>query len=263
MSVETSERLAHHIHRHNASDDRILVAQSRAQRRKQILRRHVDLVAQAFGGRFEFGEVVAVGFDQITHALDRIGFEWRAFMRDRPSAPPPWSRRAALRYRPRRAAAARMRDAGTEFGEVAQFLFRQIDLAKQRIGKDLVQLREEAIFIRRREIAEIEVIGLGEAQQQLRGDRPLVALNQIDVARRNAEALCHLGLGQALLLPDPPEARPHEQLLARLARHPRNSRFPSRHSVVDCDKIDKMTFITSRDVTSHHHSNTRHLVVLS
>jgi len=36
-----------------------------------------------------------------------------------------------------------MRDAGAEFGEVAQLLLRQIDLPEQRIGKDLVEFGEK------------------------------------------------------------------------------------------------------------------------
>jgi hypothetical protein len=44
--------------------------------------------------------------------------------------------------------------------EIAQFQLRQVDLAEQRIGKDLVELREEAILVGDGEIAEIEVVGL-------------------------------------------------------------------------------------------------------
>ena len=51
----------------------MLFPQPRAERRKQVLRRHVQFVAQGFGGLLELGEVIAVGLDQVAHPLDRIG----------------------------------------------------------------------------------------------------------------------------------------------------------------------------------------------
>ena len=42
---------------------------------KQVLRRHVDLVTQPFGRLLELGKIVAVGLDQVAHALDRVGLE--------------------------------------------------------------------------------------------------------------------------------------------------------------------------------------------
>ncbi len=88
----------------------------------------------------------------------------------------------------------RVGDAGRELGEVAQLLLRQVDLPEQRVGKDLVQLGEEAVLVGCREIAQVEVVGLRKAQQQLRGDRALIPLDQVDVARRHAEPLGDLGL---------------------------------------------------------------------
>ncbi len=40
----------------------------------------VQFVAQAFRGLFEFGEIIAVGLDQVADALDRIGLEARALV---------------------------------------------------------------------------------------------------------------------------------------------------------------------------------------
>ena len=51
-----------------------------------------------------------------------------------------------------------MRHPGAEFGEVAQLLLGQVNLAEQRVGKDLVQLGEEAVLVGGGKIAEIEVI---------------------------------------------------------------------------------------------------------
>ena len=156
-------------------------------------RRHVDLVAQRFRRLLEIGKIVAVGLDQVAHALDRIGLEARPI-----GAVGDLGGHHGLAA-PRLGVGGveplqRMGDAGREFGEVAQLLLRQVDLAEQRIGKDLVQLGEEPILVGGRKVAQVEVVGLGQPQQQLRGDRALVALDQVDIARRHAEPLGDLGL---------------------------------------------------------------------
>lgn len=193
-------------------------AQASRERCEQSVRRHVQFIAQGFRGLFEFGEVIAVGLDQVAHAFDRVGFEAHAFIAI-----------GHLGCHHRFAAARlgiggieplqRMRHAGAQFGQVAQLLLRQLDLAEQRIGEDLVELGEEAVLVGGGEVAQIEVIGLGEPQQDLRRHRALVALDQIDVAGRNAEPFGDLGLRQPQLLADASKARPDEQLFSRLGSH--------------------------------------------
>src|SRR3981189_754061 len=112
-----------------------------------------------------------------------------------------------------------MSHTGAQFCEVAQFLLRQVDLPEQRIGKYLVQLGEKPVLVGGGEIAQIEIIGLRQPQQDLRRHGALVALYQVDIARRNSEALGDLGLRQAQLLPDPPKPRADKQLLARVTGH--------------------------------------------
>ena len=112
-----------------------------------------------------------------------------------------------------------MRDAGAELGEVAQLLLRQVDLAEQRIGEDLVELGEEAVLVGGGKVAQIEVVGFGQPQQELRRHWTLVALDQVDVARRNLQALGHLGLRQAELLANAPEARTDEEFLSGVSGH--------------------------------------------
>ena len=112
-----------------------------------------------------------------------------------------------------------MSHTGAQFGEIAQFLLRQIDLPEQGIGKDLVQFGEEPVLVGGGEIAQIEVIGLRQPQQDLRRHRALVALYQVDIARGNAETLGDLGLRQSQLLPDAPEAGADEKLLSGIAGH--------------------------------------------
>ena len=193
MPVPAPQRLAHHVDRHDAHRRRMLFTQARAECGKQVLARDIEFVAQRFRRLLELRKIVAVGLDQVAYALDRVGLEARAV-----------GAVGDLRCDHRLAAPRlgvggiealqRVGDAGREFGEIAQFLLRQVDLAEQRIGKDLVQFGKEAVLVCGREIAQVEVVGLGKPQQQLRRDRALVALDQVDVARRHAEPLGDLGL---------------------------------------------------------------------
>src|SRR5258705_2319903 len=112
-----------------------------------------------------------------------------------------------------------MSHTGAQFGEIAQFLLRQVDRLEQRIGKDLVQSGEETVLVGGGEIAQIEVIGLRQAEQYLRRHRALVPLYQVDIARGNPEPLGDLGLRQAELLADAAESRADEQLFSSIGGH--------------------------------------------
>jgi hypothetical protein len=105
---------------------------------------------------------------------------------------------------------------GAELDQIAQLLLGELDLPEQRIAEHFVQLGEESILVSGRKVAQVDVIGLRHLEQDLRRDRALVALDQVDVARRHAELVGHLGLRQPELAPDPPKARPHEQFGGRL-----------------------------------------------
>ena len=218
MAVEAAQRLAHHVDRHDAGDDRMLFTQARSKGCEQPLRRHVQFVAQGFRCLFEFRKIIAVGLDQVAHAFDRVGLEAGAFLAVGELGGGHGLAAAGLGIggvEPLQ----RVRHAGAELGEVAQFLLRQVDLAEQGIGEDLVQLGEEAVLVGGGEVAQIEVVGLRQPQQDLRRHRALVALDQVDVGGRNAEPLGDLGLRQTQLLADPPEAGADEQLLSRVGRH--------------------------------------------
>ena len=241
MAVEPPQRLAHHVNRHDAGDDRMLFAQPCRKRGEQFLGGNVQLVAQVFRGLFQLWKIIAVGLDQIAHALDRVGLEAGALVAV-----------GHLRRHQRLAAAGLgiggikplqgMSHTGAQFGEIAQFLLRQVDLAEQRIGKNLVQFGKEPILVGGGEIAQIEVIGLRQPEQDLRRHRSLVPLYQVDIARRNAQSLSDLGLRQAELLTDAAKARADKQLLSSLCSHgDLDDGF--------CDKIYKVTSITSSYVT--------------
>src|SRR5689334_17724046 len=108
-----------------------------------------------------------------------------------------------------------MGDAGTKLRKVAQFLLRQLDLSKERIAENLVELGKRAVVFARREVAQVEIVSFRHAQQDLRADRPLVALDKIDVARRDAEAVRHLRLREPELPADSPKTWADEELASR------------------------------------------------
>ncbi len=134
-----------------------------AQRGKQIPRPDTLSSSRKFSAAcLELRKIVAVGLDQVAHALDRVGLEAGALVAV-----------GHLRRHQRFAAAGLgiggvkplqgMGHAGAQFGEVAQFLLRQVDLPEQRIGEDLVQFGKEAVLVGGGEVAQVEVIGLRPA----------------------------------------------------------------------------------------------------
>ena len=153
-----------------------------AQGAKQFMARRFELIAQALRSGLERRKVIAIGFDQVAHALDWIGFEAGGLV----AAGKP-RRRHGL-------AAARLdigaiealhgvRRVGTELDQIAQLLLRQLHLPKQRIAEHLVQLSEKAILVGGGEVTQVDVIGLRHLEQDLRRHRALIALDEIDVAR--------------------------------------------------------------------------------
>ena len=243
------------------------------ERGEQVLGRSVQFVAQVFRGLFEFGEIIAVGLDQVADALDRIGLEARALVAvghlggDQGLAAAGFGIGGVQSLQ-------RMRHAGAQFGEIAQFLLGQVDLPEQRIGKDLVQLGEEAVLVGGGQIAQIEVIGLRQPQQDLRRHRALVALDQVDVARAKCRAPRRSGSATAPIAAGSAgtgvrrtvSSRNRVAMAASLAlgRHSGTARTaansrnleipgsccgPSRNDDQFCDKNYKITSMTSRDVT--------------
>src|SRR5215813_10197579 len=120
MPVKATQRLTHDVDRHDAGHDRMLFTQASTQRRIKLLAGNVELVAQLLGRLLELAEIIPVRLDQIANALDGVSLELTAL-----------SVGHLGRYQcltPARLGVGgieplqRMRNAGTEFGEIAQFL---------------------------------------------------------------------------------------------------------------------------------------------
>lgn len=108
----------------------------------------------------------------------------------------------------------RLRDARRAGGELAQFAARHIDADQPRIGKNPDKFVGEVAAVAAGEALEVEVIAFGEFEQKGRRERPLVALDQVQIAYRNAQVAGHAGLRQAARGADAADAGAGKQLAA-------------------------------------------------
>ena len=88
-------------------------------------------------------------------------------------------------------------NAGVAGGDIRHFERGQIDFGEDRIAQHVCQAAGIIIAFFCREITDIELVGAGEAQQQIGGERALVAFQQRDIAGRNREIFGHHRLGEA------------------------------------------------------------------
>ncbi len=79
-------------------------------------------------------------------------------------------------------------------------------VAEQGIGEDLLHIADRLLALDLHEVARVDAIDVGEADQHLHGDRTLVALHQIEVAWRDVEFVGHPRLRQPTFAPQPLEA---------------------------------------------------------
>lgn len=103
-------------------------------------------------------------------------------------------------------------DVRRRFGDLHQLLVPRQFAGKQRIGKDLAQLRKTAARLTLK-LFEIDLVDGGQFQEQLHRQRPLVALDEIQIGRRDAKRLGHGRLRQLKAVADPPDPRPRKDLV--------------------------------------------------
>ena len=116
-------------------------------------------------------------------------------------------------------------------GEFGELVARHAEVGEQRVGEDFGQLvRPGAMAAARREGAHVDLVGLGQLEQQRRGHRPLVALEMIEIGRADRERRGHVGLRQAMVAAEAAKAVPEEKLRAGHLSDAVNSR---RHTQVN------------------------------
>ena len=76
-------------------------------------------------------------------------------------------------------------------------------VAQGGVGEDLAQAHGEAPLVLLGQVLEVDLEGLAKLEQKRDRHRPLVVLDQVEVARTDAKLLRHLLLSQAPILPQP------------------------------------------------------------
>ena len=103
--------------------------------------------------------------------------------------------------------------------QLQDLMARDGEAAEHRVGENFRQFRLAGGAGLLGQGAQIDVIGVGQTQQQLGRNRALVALNVIEIAGGNPEIGGHRRLGQGHVATQPLEAAAEEQLAVRGPGH--------------------------------------------
>jgi hypothetical protein len=105
------------------------------------------------------------------------------------------------------------RDRGARRRELADFGRQDVLPLEERIGERLEERRHEAPVLVVRESGKLDAEELREPDQERGRERPVVVLDQIEVARRDTEALGEIRLAQALATPERAHLGPQSRRL--------------------------------------------------
>ena len=99
-------------------------------------------------------------------------------------------------------------------GKLHQLVSADAEVGEHRVGEDLAKLGRAAAALAalRREALHVDVERLGQPQQDSGGDRPLVALEMIEIGARDAELARHLALVEPTLAAQSLEPCAEEEL---------------------------------------------------
>ncbi len=100
---------------------------------------------------------------------------------------------------------------------------------QQRIGEDLAQGVGTAAVAVALQAGDVDVVGRRQLEKNLDGQRPLVALNQVEITRRYAEIGGHAALAQSQIHADAAQPRPGKYLAV--------SHGLSAHCFDTCDSL--------------------------
>ena len=119
------------------------------------------------------------------------------------------------------------RDIRRGVSDLHQFMITRQFARQQRICEDLAKLARIAGAFTLK-LVEIHLVDGGEAQQELHGQRPLVALDEIEIGRRDGKPLGHRRLGEAERVADAPDLRAGKDLVLRHESNPLHGRAVSQ-----------------------------------
>ena len=142
---------------------------------------------------------------------------------------------------------------GRGLADFDQFLIARQFTGQKWIGKHFLQPRDRGAAFGLKTV-EVELVNTGELQQKLHRQRSLIALDQVQVRRRNTERLGHRRLGQAPLVADAPDAWAGKYLaFAHLVLPTHNGSFTIHDKIAVkfiFDKIYKFTVPSSQNSDS-------------
>ena len=198
MAVIAAQRIIHHLNRADARFHLMMVFQPRPQSEIGLVMTGDGFLVHRFGRLIEGSEIIILGGNEIAHLIKRQRIagtvhriaSGQLFGQERIGS-------AALQQgliKPRH----RIGGGRTGSGQIFQFGARERRVAKHRVGKYFVQLGLRARFFITGQAARINIEHFDQLQQYLRRNRALVALNQIEIAGRNAQRLSHHSLRHAL-----------------------------------------------------------------
>ena len=174
----------------------VLDAQPLGNRAVQVGAAQPQFVGQRFCLRVQIGEMVAPAFDFGARGGDGIGLL-----------------RGAGARQPVIGAGKGFGGIGGGGNPVFELQPVEIEIGKQRVGQPALDRLHPAARCRTGQRARVEIKTFGEPQQDRGGQRPLVALDQVEVAGRNRERLRHRGLRQAIGAADAADGGPGEKFL--------------------------------------------------
>ena len=209
VAVEPAQRVRHDVDRQDPELDLVPLAQALAESRQEIRPERAHLAGHRLGAGVEIGKMVAAILHPVAHPIDRV-------RRRRVVA----LRHACLHQflAPARLAVGvveppdRLDDGGGRAGHVRELVARHAEIAEERVGQDLGQGDDGLLVALGTERAQVDVVGFSQAQEDLRGDRALAALEKVEVARADPEILGHARLRQREFAPETLQPGANEEL---------------------------------------------------
>lgn len=178
--------------------------------RQRLKRRTIgaERGVQALSDVVQFGKIVVARLDQVPHPV-----RWRR-LQGRPAAfrlglgPAPLVSEGPIQT------GQGLGGGGQVLGQSHKLMPGHVVAVQSRVRQKLRQgLDRNGGLLAQK--AQVNIIGLCQPQQKLRRNGPLVALDMVEIGRRNTQIGRHGRLGQAQLAPQTLQTPPQEQLAIR------------------------------------------------
>ena len=174
-----------------------------------------DAGGEGLGGFFQVGKVVLAGIDGVAHAFQHGA--GAASGRAGPAHAGGQVCGRGIHF------AEGVEEAGKGLGrarlgvgEFGQFHAIEFKAREDGVSRGLLQVGDQLPVALAGKGPDIDVEGVGKGKEDAGGDRALVALQQVEIAGRQAQGLGGLGLGEAALTPQAAQAGAGKDLLEGL-----------------------------------------------